>query len=217
VEGAVNRARALVAALAGALAAACTDPMVPSHAPAYPFDAFGEVFHWPADRLPVRFYADPRGTLRTLVAHAVDSWERQFLYGEFRGVMVNDSNAADVIVIWADSVPPDATPDNGPAVNACGGLTQGFLDSTGMAFDGPFHTQLTVLTGAVFTPGQVQACMRRTTIHELGHTLGLFQESPDSVHDIMAAPPRVNLPSAGDRRTVETLYHTAPTLGPPPL
>jgi predicted Zn-dependent protease len=216
VEGAVNRAHALVAALGGALAAACADPMVPSHAPAYPFDAFGDVFHWPADRLPVRFYADPRGTLQTLVAHAVDTWERQFLYGEFRGVMVNDSNTADVIVTWADSVPPDATPDTGPAVNACGGLTQGFLDSTGTAFDGPFHVQLSVLTGAVFTPGQVQACMQRTTIHELGHTLGLFQESPDP-RDIMASPPSVNLPSAGDRRTVETLYHTTPTLGPPPL
>ncbi len=211
----MSRARALLAALAGTLAAACTDPMVPSHAPAYPFDIFGDVFHWPAGRLPVRFYADPRGTLPTLVAHAVDTWERQFLYGEFRGVMVNDSNSADVIVTWADSVPPDATPDTGPAVNACGGLTQGFLDSTGTAFDGPFHSQLTVLTGAVFTAGQVQACVQRTTIHELGHTLGLFQESADT-RDIMASPPSVKLPSAGDRRTVETLYHTTPTLGPPP-
>jgi len=212
----VNRAHALVAAFGAALAAACTDPMVPSHDPAYPFDTFGDVFHWPADRLPVRFYADPRGTLRTLVAHAVDTWERQFLYGEFRGVLVNDSNTADVIVTWADSVPPDATADTGPAVTACGGLTQGFLDSTGTAFDGPFHSQLSVLTGTVFTPGQVQACMRRTTIHELGHALGLFQHSPDALRDIMAVPPRVNLPSAGDRRTVETLYHTTPTFGPPP-
>ena len=210
----MNRAYALVAAL-GAIVAACTDPMVPSREPAYPFDILGDVFHWPADRLPVRFYADPRGTLRTLVAHAVDTWERQFLYGEFRGVMVNDSNTADVIVTWADSVPPDATPDTGPAVNACGGLTQGFLDSAGTAFDGPFHSQLTVLTGAVFTPGQVQACVQRTTIHELGHTLGLFQESADS-RDIMASPPSVSLPSGADRRTVETLYHTTPTLGPPP-
>lgn len=211
----MNRAYALVAALGGALVAACTDPMVPSREPAYPFDILGDVFHWPADRLPVRFYADPRGTLRTLVAHAVDTWERQFLYGEFRGVMVTDSNTADVIVTWADSVPPDATPDPGPAVNACGGLTQGFLDSAGTAFDGPFHSQLTVLTGAVFTPGQVQACVQRTTIHELGHTLGLFQESADP-RDIMASPPSVSLPSAADRRTVETLYHTPTTLGPPP-
>ena len=37
------------------------------------------------------------------------------------------STVADVIVRWADSVPPDAPPDNGPPVKACGGVTQGVL------------------------------------------------------------------------------------------
>jgi hypothetical protein len=50
----------------------------------------------------------------------------------------------------------------------------------------------------------------------MGHALGLLQESPDSLHDIMAATPKVNQPSDGDRRTVEALYHTTPTIGPPP-
>jgi predicted Zn-dependent protease len=213
----VIRTRALLAALGGALMVACTEPMVPDHTPAYPFaDAFGDVFHWPENRLPVRFYADPRGNLRALVTQAIDTWQRQLLYGEFRGVLVNDSGAADVIVRWADSVPPIAAPDNGPPVKACGGLTQAFLDSTGGALAGPFETQLQILTGTVFTPQQVQACLARTTIHELGHALGLLRESPDSVHDIMYAPPQVSLPGAGDRNTIQTLYHTAPTLGPPP-
>lgn len=217
MEGPLSRARLLLAALGCSLNTGCLEPAVPNHAPAYPFsDAFGDVFHWPTDRLPVRFYADPRGSLRIHVASAVDAWERQFLYGEFRGVMVDDSTAADVLVRWADSVPPNAPPDAGPPVRACGGLTQGFLDSTGAAFAEPFRTQLQILTGTVFTAGQLQACLQRTTIHEMGHALGLFQESPDSLRDIMASPPRVNQPSAGDRRTVETLYHTTPTIGPPP-
>jgi hypothetical protein len=198
-------------------ALACFEPMVPNHDPTYPFtDQFGDVFHWPENRLPVRFYAEPRGNLRALVGAAVDAWQSQLLYGEFSGTMVNDSTQADVIVRWADSVPPDAPPDNGPAVKACGGLTQGVLDSSGIAFAGPFETQIQILTGTVFSAGQVQACVARTTIHEMGHALGLFQESPDSLHDIMAAPPRVNQPSDGDRRTVEALYHTTPTLAPPP-
>ncbi|HKE89041.1 MAG TPA: hypothetical protein VKB45_01810 [Gemmatimonadales bacterium] len=200
-----------------ALALACFEPMVPNHAPTYPFtDQFGDVFHWPESRLPVRFYAEPRGTLPALVSAAVDAWQHQLLYGEFSGTMVNDSTQADVIVRWADSVPPDAPPDNGPPVKACGGVTQGVLDTSGTAFAGPFETQIQILTGTVFTAGQVQACVARTTIHEMGHALGLFQESPDSLRDIMAAPPRVNQPSDGDRRTIEALYHTTPTLGPPP-
>lgn len=209
------RRRLLVGVAAVALG--CFEPMVPNHDPTYPFtDQFGDVFHWPENRLPVRFYAEPRGNLRTLLGNAIDAWQRQFLYGEFSGILVNDSTAADVIVRWADSVPPDAPPDNGPAVKACGGVTQGVLDSSGTAFAGPFETQIQILTGTVFTAGQVQACVARTTIHEMGHALGLFQESPDSLRDIMATTPKVNQPSDGDRRTVEALYHTAPTLGPPP-
>ena len=200
-----------------ALALACFEPMVPNHDPTYPFaDQFGDVFHWPENRLPVRFYAEPRGNLRALLTAAVDAWQRQFLYGEFSGTLVNDSTAADVIVRWADSVPPDAPPDNGPPVKACGGVTQGVLDSSGTAFAGPFETQIQILTGTVFTAGQVQACVARTTIHEMGHALGLLQESPDSLRDIMATTPKVNQPSDGDRRTVEALYHTPATLGPPP-
>jgi len=207
----------LVCIVAAASALACFEPMVPNHDPTYAFtDQFGDVFHWPTQRLPVRFYAEPRGNLRQLVGNAVDAWQRQFLYGEFSGTLVSDSTAADVIVRWADSVPPDAPPDNGPAVKACGGVTQGVLDSSGTAFAGPFETQIQVLTGTVFTAGQVEACVARTTIHEMGHALGLLQESPDSLRDIMAATPKVNQPSDGDRRTVEALYHTPATLGPPP-
>jgi len=52
-------------------------------------------------------------------------------------------------------------------------------------------------------------------VHELGHTLGLFQESPDTLA-IMFSPPAVSEPAAIDRRTVQVLYHTAATLSPPP-
>jgi hypothetical protein len=198
------------------LAAACTDPLVPSRAAIYPFtDPFGDVFHWPADRLPVRIYVEPRGDLPALVARAADLWQRQLLYGEFTATMAGDSNHADVIVRWTDSVPPPAAPDPGPPVKACGGVTHGAVDSTGVTFAGPFETEITILTGTVFTPEQVEACVRRTVVHELGHTLGLFQESPDTLA-IMFSPPAVSEPAAIDRRTVQVLYHTAATLSPPP-
>lgn len=196
--------------------AACTDPFVPRRAPVYGFaDAFGDVFHWSPDRLPVRFFADPRGDMASLVASGVHAWERQFLYGEFRGILVNDSTAADVIVLWADSVPPPADPDQGTPVIACGGLTQGILDSTGQGFAAPFRTEISILTGTVYTAAQVQACVSRVVLHELGHTLGVLREAPDTLA-IMYTTPRVRQPAAIDRRTMQVLYHTPATLAPAP-
>jgi hypothetical protein len=206
--------RRLVAFALLAFVAACTDPFVPRRLPIYGFaDAFGDVFHWQPDRLPVRYFADPRGNLTALVTDAVRAWERQFLYNEFRGVLVEDSTAADVIVVWADSVPPAVDPDPGPPVVACGGVTQGILDSTGHAFAEPFRIEISILTGTMFSAAQVQACVSRVVIHELGHSLGVLQEANDTLA-IMFATPRVRQPAPIDRRTVQVLYHTPATLAP---
>jgi predicted Zn-dependent protease len=210
----MRRAWGMLGVLVGVLGASCSEPVYPDHTPAYPFaDPAGDVFHWPASRLPVRFYADPRGDLPDLVALGIDAWQQQFLYGEFRGTLVEDSGTADVIVTWTGDVPVPAAPDSGPPVYACAGVTQVTLDSTASALGGPPHVSLWTLNAAVYSAGQVQACLRRTAIHELGHALGLFQHSPDTL-DIMAARPLVRTPSDGDRRTVQTLYHTPPTLAP---
>jgi predicted Zn-dependent protease len=207
-------ARFAVGLLAGL---ACREPTLPpNHTPAYAFDYFGDVFRWPQDRIPVRYYADPRGAMRAYVTRALDLWERQFLYGEFRAVLVSDSTRADVIVTWTDSVPPDVPPDEGAPVKACGGTTTPDFDISGTALSGPIHTSLTVLASAA-TPAQLAACMRRTVVHELGHTLGIFQEAPDpDTLYIMYFTPLVSAPADGDRRTVEVLYHTTPTIAPPP-
>jgi len=197
--------------------AACTPPDAPSHAGGYAFDSDGNgqgyIFHWPGDRLPVRFWVDPRGDLRALVQRGIDVWQDQFVYGEFTGTVVSDSSHADVIVTWADSVPPSVPPDSGPPVRACGGLTQ--TDSlVGNRIQGAFHSSITILIGGA-TPGQVEACVARTVIHELGHDLGILNDdAPDST-DIMYFTPYASVPSAADRATVQVLYHTTPNLLPP--
>ena len=73
--------RLLVVPLA-ALLAGCGDPTVPGRSGVYSFadSTFGpdttvDLFHWPHDRLPVRFWADPRSNMALLVARAVAIWE----------------------------------------------------------------------------------------------------------------------------------------------
>ncbi|HUK20792.1 MAG TPA: hypothetical protein VLV45_04450 [Gemmatimonadales bacterium] len=171
------------------------------------------VFSWPTHRLPVRFYADPRGAMPSLVPLAIASWRGQFLYGEWSGVEVPDSTMADVIVTWASTggVPPDVPPDPGPPVDACAGETSDpvtvFRDSAGTQL----HIVLTPRAG--FTDAQVAACLERVVIHEFGHALGLLRES-DSTTDIMYEAPVVSAPSVRDRNTAEILYHTPATVTP---
>lgn len=216
---------ARVALLALALAlAACKDPAIPARAGVYAFadtviigvDTTVYLFRWPANRLPVRFWADSRSNMGFLVARAVQAWQDQFLYGEFRGILVADSTNADVIVTWRDSVPPDVPPDTVPAANSCGGGTNYVYDT---ALLEPVHVELVVFAGVGATAGQVQACLRRIAIHEVGHALGLgFPSNRHSAfdEDIMFGSPIVDYPSRFDRRTVEVLYHSVPTVGPPP-
>lgn len=209
----MNRLAALVGL---ALVTACSEPAAPSRAGGYAFDdpSTGLVFHWPGDRLAIRYFADTRGHMRFLVDRALRTWESQFLYGEFRGVLVSDSADADVIVRWANSVPPDVPPDAGAPVFACDGRTSFYFDSTGVALDS-VRAEIGITLGQTFTAAQVAACVRRLAIHELGHTLGILQESPDA-SDVMNTSVPVDLPSDRDRRTVEMLYHTVPTIAPPP-
>jgi len=210
--------RGFVVLCLGALA--CSEPTPPSRGGTYNFaDTIPPdtiiTFHWPSTRLPVRYYAAPQGNLPFLVQRAVATWAGLFLYDEFTGTLVSDSVTADVIVVWTDSVPPDAPPDTAGSQGACNGETDPpTVDSTS-TFTGPFRIKLSVLTAAVYTPGQVQACMRRTAIHEVGHSLGLFLHSP-APGDIMHSPPLVEGPSEQDRRTVERLYHTPATILPAP-
>jgi len=91
-----------------------------------------------------------------LIRRGLSVWESQFLYGEFKAAFVSDSNHADVIVRWQDSVPPDVAPDTAGALGACDGVTTYLIDSTHAITD-PLRVQLRVRQG--FTTAQVAACL----------------------------------------------------------
>jgi predicted Zn-dependent protease len=198
-----------------ALVVACSEPTIPDRTAWYGFDNAGDVFRWPRNRLPVRYYADTRGNLSANVTRGLAAWETQLLYGEFTAEMVSDSNVADVIVTWFDSIPPDAPPDPGPPVFACDGVTTLLLDAPGTSLTDPIRTQIRITTAQSYTLEQVAACVRRVIVHELGHTMGLLQESP-APEDVMYSAVQVAVPSGRDRQTLQVLYHTAPTIAPAP-
>ncbi|MBI4420751.1 MAG: matrixin family metalloprotease [Gemmatimonadetes bacterium] len=168
------------------------------------------VFHWPADRLPVRFYAQPIGALPDYVRDGLAGWEAQFLYGEFTGVVSTDSLSADVRVTLDGGVPPAAPLTTAPPIDACDGRTTVNVTETDLLVS-PVLVRVRWFPG--FPASDVANCLARVTAHELGHALGLLQHS-DRPTDLMFGVPAVREPSARDRATVQLLYHTKADIQP---
>jgi predicted Zn-dependent protease len=76
-----------------------------------------------------------------------------------------------------------------------------------------FRTPVRIFITPLAAPDDagLRECLALTSIHELGHAIGIFRHSPNAT-DIMFANPVVDLPSALDRGTIEVLYHVPPTL-----
>lgn len=178
----------------------------------------GVTFHWPRNRLPVRYWvAANAGVVKGDLADGLRAWEAQFLYGEFRGVVVADSASADVVVMLPDSTtPPNVPRTSDPPADVCGGETANTIHSTGpgtYALDQAYQIKLTWDRRAA--PADIVNCLHRVVMHEIGHSLGILQHSEDP-NDLMAPLPIVDAPSARDRATAVILYHTPANVAPAP-
>jgi predicted Zn-dependent protease len=196
-------------------AAGCDVATAPSRGPAYAFDlqTSGLVFHWPASRLPVRYWVNPTaGPVARYVETGLRVWESQFLYGEFTGVLVTDSSRADVLITVTGPTPPDVPLSDADPVDACGGETRDEYSTDDFTLLGPFR--VTINWDRNHSDTDVANCLLRVTAHEIGHSMGLLSESPGPL-DLMNTAPKVTVPSADDRATVTALYHTTPSLFPP--
>jgi hypothetical protein len=197
----------------------CADIATPSRSVAYewrrivagPTGPDTLSFHWPQSRLPVRIWAADTLNLPVHVQQGIDQWEAAFLYGEFRGMLVSDSGAADVIV--ASGIAPKGgfsiTRLESLLAPECQGATDIELAASGVEILPPIR----VYVDPRFPPDSpgVDACMALTTTHELGHALGIFAHSPN-LDDIMSADPVVAVMSPRDRATAELAHHTEPSL-----
>lgn len=167
-------------------------------------------FHWDRDDLPVRVWVEDTDGLPAHMARAIDVWEAAFLYREFAATLVSDSALADVIVLGGAPGPKLRLKRLGSALAPeCAGATDLDIDLASSELRLPIRVFIDPRS-LPDDPG-IESCLALTSIHELGHALGIFAHSEDP-EDIMFADPEVELPSARDRRTAEAAYHTPSSL-----
>jgi hypothetical protein len=207
--------------LVGLVALACGDIAAPVRddlyewrlvAPSLPGSGLDTLsFHWDKTDLPVRVWVENNDDLPGHIARAIDAWEAAFLYREFQATLVSDSTTADVIVLGGSPGDLELRTKrlHGAMAPECSGATDLDVDEANTELRLPIR----VFIDPSSSPGDpgLDRCLALTSIHEMGHAIGIFAHSPNP-EDIMHADPEVELLSARDRRTAEAVYHTAPTL-----
>lgn len=215
---------ALATIAVAAAAAACSDISSPIRSDVYDwrlvatkqtggFDTLS--FQWPASNQPVTYWVADTLDMPARVRHALDVWQSVFLYREFRGTVVADSSTADVIVRIGSPPASPGVPLGAFAVAFapdCRGATD--LDIR-PGDEGHLFLPVRVYIEPKFdgTTAGESDCLDLTSIHEIGHTIGIWNHSPDP-SDIMYGDPIVSALSERDRETIERIYHVTPNVVP---
>jgi hypothetical protein len=216
----MSRASRCLAAAAALVAFACSDIGAPVRsdlyewrieAPAVPGPGLDTLsFHWGRSDLPVRIWVEDAFGLPAHMTQAIDVWESTFLYGEFDATVVSDSTTADVIVRGGT---PEAKLQRLRLHSAlrpeCAGVTD--LDIDVATHELRLPIRVFVDPRSLPDDPGIEPCLALTSIHELGHAIGIFAHSEDP-EDIMYTDPEVDLLSNRDIATAEAAYHTPANL-----
>jgi predicted Zn-dependent protease len=199
-----------------AIGLACTDIIAPARGARYDwrlpvqFDSAGPQvdtlsFHWPRGSIPVKIWVENQFGVPDRVREGIALWKPVFVYGEWDAKLISDSNAADVIVRTAQPPPQSAEPGFSlPALaQPCVGATDVDTVATRFQLSVPIHVYVFPLVPA---DPNITACLRTVSAHELGHSLGLFQHSTDTL-DLMFAVPTADALTDRDIGTAVNAYH----------
>jgi len=216
----VRRRLAIALLLLGTLS--CSEATSPNRVPVYEWRLFGPAlgtdtlsFHWPRNMLPVKIWVEDSLDMPARVQEGVDMWRGVFLYGEYDAVLVSDSTTADVLVRVALAPPkaPATTNRLNTMFPGCEGATDLDVDSLATPFELRLPVRIYLAPRYDPTQADLTECFRITARHELGHSIGLFQHSPDPA-DIMYAQPVAPGLSTRDSNTVQALSHYPANLIP---
>jgi predicted Zn-dependent protease len=162
-------------------------------------------FHWPQSAMPVRYWVEDSLNAGDHVRAAIETWKGALLYGEWDAQVVGDSGSADVIVRVLQPPPKPA-----PAqlrLRSLRAECEGATDIDTVATRRELRLPLRIyLNPRLILDPNLPLCMEITAVHELGHSLGLFQHTSDPL-DIMHADPVATGLSDRDVSTIEALYH----------
>jgi predicted Zn-dependent protease len=174
------------------------------------------VFHWDSGTRVRVFLGDEPATRAEALASAFDAaaqaWTAAAPLAEVRFVRAASAAGADVVIAWSDGPFPVETEGCPPSGGALG-VTTFCLTPERDAFltyplvgGAPGDVRFLVTISPTLFENAV--VLRRLVTHEIGHTLGLFQHSPNPPDLMFGGALSADVPTEADRATLFTLYHT---------